>query len=52
MAFKNSLLKEFNCDSEVIAYGANIRESNNPSLIEKFNLKQEDYYLIVFSHII
>ena len=44
---RNIYLKEFNCNSEVIAYGANIRESNNPSLIEKFNLKQEDYYLIV-----
>ena len=38
---------EFNCDSEVIAYGASIRESENPALIEEFDLEQEGYYLIV-----
>jgi glycosyltransferase involved in cell wall biosynthesis len=39
--------EEFKCDSTVIAYGANIRHSKNPSLIEKWHLKKNDYYLIV-----
>ncbi|MEI7811684.1 MAG: DUF1972 domain-containing protein [Ignavibacteria bacterium] len=39
--------KEFNAKSTVIAYGANIRYSNNSSLINKWDLKNEDYYLIV-----
>ena len=40
-------LNEFNCDSEVIAYGANIKESQNQSLIEKYFLEKRQYYLIV-----
>ena len=40
-------LNEFQCDSTVIAYGANIRESTNASLIKKWNLEVDDYYLIV-----
>lgn len=40
-------LKEFNTDSTVIAYGANIRESKDSSLIEKWALVKDDYYLIV-----
>ena len=40
-------LNEFNCDSEVIAYGANIQESQNQSLIEKYYLEKRQYYLIV-----
>jgi len=39
--------KEFNSDSTVIAYGANIPKSYNPKLLEKWNLKSNDYYLIV-----
>ena len=39
--------EEFNRDSTVIAYGANIRYSRNPVLIEKWRLKKDDYYLIV-----
>lgn len=39
--------KEFNAESTVIAYGANIRESQNPELIKKWNLNERDYYLIV-----
>lgn len=39
--------KEFNRDSTVIAYGANIRYSKNARLIEKWNLKKHQYYLIV-----
>jgi glycosyltransferase involved in cell wall biosynthesis len=40
-------LELFNKDSTVIAYGANIRESKQPQLIEKWNLVKNDYYLIV-----
>lgn len=39
--------KEFNKDSVVIAYGANIRYSQKPELIKKWNLVKEEYYLIV-----
>jgi len=39
--------KEFNADSTVIAYGANIRYSKSPELIKKWNLTQNNYYLIV-----
>jgi glycosyltransferase involved in cell wall biosynthesis len=39
--------KEFNAESTVIAYGANIRYSKNPELIYKWNLSQNNYYLIV-----
>jgi len=37
----------FKRDSRVIAYGANIRKSKNPELINKWNLKQREYYLVV-----
>jgi len=40
-------LNEFNCDSNVIAYGANIRESKQNSVIGKFGIKKDQYYLIV-----
>lgn len=39
--------KEFNTESTVISYGANIRYSKDASLIKKWNLIQNDYYLIV-----
>ena len=39
--------KEFGVDSCVIAYGANIRYSQNSALIKKWNLNPNDYYLIV-----
>lgn len=38
---------EFNAKSTVIAYGANIRESTNPELINKWNLTKNNYYLII-----
>lgn len=38
---------EFNSDSTVIAYGANIRHSKSPELINKWNIKPNEYYLIV-----
>ena len=37
----------FKRDSKVIAYGADIRKSKNPDLINKWNLKQREYYLVV-----
>lgn len=39
--------KEFNADSTVIAYGANIRYSTKQELIDRWNIKKNDYYLIV-----
>lgn len=38
---------EFGANSTVIAYGANIRYSQHPELISKWNLKPQDYYLVV-----
>ena len=43
----NFYKKEFGVDSIVIAYGANIRYSQNSSLIKKWDLNPNDYYLIV-----
>ncbi len=40
-------LDEFHKDSTVIAYGANIRHSQNESLLEQFGLGSGEYYLIV-----
>jgi glycosyltransferase involved in cell wall biosynthesis len=40
-------LKLFKKDSEVIAYGANIRKSTNPDLITAWNIKQREYYLVI-----
>ena len=37
----------FKRDSKVIAYGANIRKSKSPELINKWNLKQREYYLVI-----
>lgn len=39
--------KEFGAQSTMIAYGANIRESKNPELINQWGLKPNSYYLIV-----
>lgn len=39
--------KEFNANSTVIAYGANLRESKNPELIKQWQLEKDSYYLIV-----
>lgn len=46
-AMRDFYLKEFNTDSTVIAYGANIRHTSNAQLIERWGLKTQDYYLIV-----
>jgi glycosyltransferase involved in cell wall biosynthesis len=46
-AMRKVYLSEFQTDSAVIAYGANIRYSKQPELIKKWNLKTGDYYLIV-----
>ena len=40
-------LSIFKRDSKVIAYGANIRKSKNPDLINKWILKQREYYLVI-----
>ncbi|MEI6947311.1 DUF1972 domain-containing protein [Paraflavisolibacter sp. H34] len=40
-------LEEFQTDSAVIAYGANVRYSRQPALIDRWKLKPEEYYLIV-----
>lgn len=46
-AMREIYLQEFNTDSTVIAYGANIRYSKQPELINQWNLRPNDYYLIV-----
>lgn len=46
-AMRDFYLNEFNTDSTVIAYGANIRYSKDSSLIEKWGLRSGDYFLIV-----
>jgi glycosyltransferase involved in cell wall biosynthesis len=40
-------LEEFHTDSTVIAYGANIRYPQRPELLEQFDLRPGEYYLIV-----
>jgi len=37
----------FHCPSVYIAYGAEIRKSQKPSLIKRWNLEERGYYLIV-----
>ena len=44
---KKVYLDFFKRDSKVIAYGANIKKSKNPYLINKWNLKQKEYYLVI-----
>lgn len=39
--------KEFNATSTVIAYGANVRYSRNPELINQYGLEKDKYFLIV-----
>ena len=46
-AMRQVYLREFNTDSTVIAYGANIKYSENQSLISNLGLTSQDYYLIV-----
>ncbi|MEN9299642.1 MAG: hypothetical protein RLZZ429_1955 [Bacteroidota bacterium] len=46
-AMRQVYLKEFNKDSTVIAYGANIRYSQQPELLKTFGLIPQEYYLIV-----
>ncbi len=46
-AMRRIYLDLFDSDSEVIAYGANKRFSTQPELINKWELKPDDYYLIV-----
>ena len=37
----------FKKDSKVIAYGANIKKSNNPELIKFWDIKPREYYLVI-----
>lgn len=46
-AMRDFYLKEFQKDSTVIAYGANVRKSKHPELIRKWSLVENGYYLIV-----
>lgn len=46
-AMRQVYLEEFNTDSIVIAYGANIRYSTVAELIGRWNLRSRDYYLVV-----
>ncbi len=46
-AMRQVYLQTFNANSTVIAYGANIRHSKNPNLINQFGLTPNEYFLIV-----
>jgi glycosyltransferase involved in cell wall biosynthesis len=46
-AMRQVYLKEFGKDTTVIAYGATLRQSQNPELIQKWGLESNKYYLIV-----
>ncbi len=46
-AMRQVYLQTFKANSTVIAYGANIRHSKNPSLINQFGLIPNEYFLIV-----
>ena len=46
-AMRQVYLKTFKANSTVIAYGANIRHSKNPELINQFGLTPNEYFLIV-----
>ncbi len=47
LEMKRVYKREFQTSSKVIAYGAELRYSKNPKLIEKWDLKPNNYYLIV-----
>lgn len=46
-AMRQVYLQTFKANSTVIAYGANIRHSKNPGLINQFDLTPNEYFLIV-----
>ena len=46
-AMRQVYLQTFKTDSTVIAYGANIRHSKKPELIDRFGLTPNEYFLIV-----
>jgi len=46
-AMRQVYLQTFKANSTVIAYGANIRHSKNPELIDRFGLQPNEYFLIV-----
>ena len=47
LEMKRIYKREFQTTSKVIAYGAELRYSKNPKLIEKWDLEPNNYYLIV-----
>lgn len=47
LEMKRVYKREFQTKSRVIAYGAELRYSKNPKLIEKWGLEPNNYYLIV-----
>ena len=47
LEMKRIYKREFQATSKVIAYGAELRYSKNPKLIEKWDLEPNNYYLIV-----
>ena len=47
LEMKRVYKREFQTTSKVIGYGAELRYSKNPKLIEKWNLEPNNYYLIV-----
>ncbi len=47
LEMKRVYKREFQTTSKVIAYGAELRYSKNPKLIEKWGLEPNNYYLIV-----
>ena len=47
LEMKRVYKREFQRTSKVIAYGAELRYSKNPKLIEKWDLEPNNYYLIV-----
>lgn len=40
-------LEEFGRDTTMIAYGAYVEESSEPALIDRYGVKQREYYLVV-----
>ncbi|RYG46105.1 MAG: glycosyltransferase [Chitinophagaceae bacterium] len=46
-AMRDVYLEEFKTNSTVIAYGAHIRFSKAPELIQRWNIRKDEYYLIV-----
>ncbi|MDB4915868.1 MAG: glycosyl transferase group 1 [Gemmatimonadetes bacterium] len=46
-AMRSFYREHFRCDSEMIAYGADVEQSEHPELIADFSVEPDGYYLIV-----